>query len=88
MVQCLRPAAFIWPGHWMRHADCKSFLTKLHGDPWAREALSALQARLTQVDALAEDVAEYVNNQLVTLMDAIGITHASVGTSRGAARSP
>ena len=46
-------------------------LDKLLGDPWAREALSGLQARLTQVDALADDVAEYVNNQFVTLHEAM-----------------
>ena len=46
-------------------------LDKFLGDPWAREALSGLQARLAQVDALAEDVAEYVNNQFVTRMDAM-----------------
>jgi hypothetical protein len=46
-------------------------LDKLLGDPWARGALSGLQARLTQVDALADDVAEYVNNQFVTLHEAM-----------------
>ena len=55
----------------MRRADCKSCFDKLPGDPWAREALSGLEARLTQVDALADDVAEYVNNQFVTLNEAM-----------------
>jgi hypothetical protein len=49
----------------------QAVLDKFLGDPWAREALSRLQARLTQVDALAEDVAEYVSNLFVRLMDAM-----------------
>jgi hypothetical protein len=46
-------------------------IDKLLGDPWAREALSGLEARLTQVDTLAEDVSEYVNHQFVTLHEAM-----------------
>jgi hypothetical protein len=46
-------------------------LVKLLGDPWAREALSGLEARLTQLDAIAADMQEYVDKQFVTLHEAM-----------------
>ena len=49
----------------------QSVLVKLLGDPWAREALSGLEARLTQFDTLAEDTREYVDKQFVTLHEAM-----------------
>ena len=59
-----------------------SVLVRFFGDPWAREVLSGLGARLTQLDALAEDMREYAETAR-----GHGITHASVGICRGAARS-